>query len=84
MKIRSGFVSNSSSASFVVSLRVLSAMEYRWILDYLHDPNQNTDGWSCHEERDWLKGYTTMDNRGFRRWLKEQDMSDKVKFKDLS
>jgi hypothetical protein len=77
MKIRSGFVSNSSSASFVASMHVLTATEYKSIVDYLTDPLQNEDGWSYRvdEHAALLMGFTVMDNDNFSDWLEKRNIN---------
>lgn len=81
MKLRTGFVSNSSSASFVASMHVLTAGEYIAIKNYMADQEQNVDGWSCHvdEGAGLLTGYTGMDNSAFSEWLEKQGIN-KVRF----
>ena len=61
MKYRQGFVSNSSSASFVVPKHLLSLAEIKAFLDYNYSED-NTDAWLITETKDSLKGYTNMDN----------------------
>ena len=80
MKIRTGFVSNSSSASFVASMHVLSAMEYKAIMDYLASP-ENEDGWSFRvdEVAGLLTGFSVMDNGHFSDWVEKQGIN-KVRF----
>jgi len=81
MKIRTGFVSNSSSASFVASLHVLTEAEKQSIVDYCADPKQNLDGWSCHEDKQTglLTGYTFMDNGDLSDWCEKQGLN-KIRF----
>jgi hypothetical protein len=79
MKIRSGFVSNSSSSSFIVSLKDISASDLKKIFDY--SDNKSTelpicrDGWSFSVEGDVLHGFTIMDNDDLDKYLKEQNIS---------
>jgi len=63
MKIRLGFVSNSSSASFTVKKKHLTPWQIKQILEILPK-----NGWNVREE-DWrgdpcIAGYTIMDNFG--------------------
>ena len=85
MKIRSGFVSNSSSSSFVVSTDALSASELMRLLKY-----QDVDGVPVDEYRDlWqitvdkdkglVEGWTNMDNGDLDEYLKKQHI-DNSKF----
>lgn len=76
MKIRNGFVSNSSSSSFVVALSVLSDDEKKKILDYVPFSNDESvdeyrDHWSIHvdEKHGVLYGFTTMDNGDLSKYL---------------
>ena len=81
MKIRAGFVSNSSSASFVASLSVLTREQIQAIVDYCDDPDQNEDGWSAYVNVSMglLEGYTSMNNGAFSDWLEKQGIN-KVRF----
>ncbi len=78
MKIRNGFVSNSSSSSFVVALSVLNEDEKKKILDYVPFSNEETedyrDHWSIRvdETRGVIYGFTTMDNGGLSKYLGEE------------
>ena len=62
MKIRNCFVSNSSSASFVIPLSALSAEQYYKLLCY--SDNSDRDSWMIDEidSPTSLKGWTVMDN----------------------
>ena len=67
MKIRLNLVSNSSSASFVIPLDVLSITQYNKILNYSEN-NSDKDGWRIGEiesptsKTTYLIGSTIMDN----------------------
>jgi hypothetical protein len=82
VKLRTGFVSNSSSSSFVVSLDKLSAAELKRLIKY-----QDVDGVPADEYRDsWqiivdedkgvVQGWTNMDNGDLDEYLKKQHIDD--------
>jgi hypothetical protein len=79
MKIRNGFVSNSSSSSFVVALSVLTEKERRKILDYEKVSDENSDNdyrdnWSIRvdEYRGVISGFTMMNNGDLSKYLGEE------------
>jgi len=79
MKIRNGFVSNSSSSSFVVALSVLNEDEKKKILGYVSFSNDEStdeyrDHWSIRvdETRGVMYGFTTMDNGDLSKYLGEE------------
>lgn len=69
MKIREGFVSNSSSSSFIISKRKLSALQIAALYNHIQigkdlgieycDPD---DAWSIDEDEDTIRLSTSMDN----------------------
>jgi len=68
MKIRHGFVSNSSSASFTVNMDKLSVRDTAVLMDYPHVAAQEgspfTDYWDIDKDiaRGLIIGSTNMDN----------------------
>jgi hypothetical protein len=69
MKTRSGFVSNSSSSSFLISKHTLSPHQINLILDHIkHGPEffieycEPESAWSIEETKYYIKGHTMMDN----------------------
>ena len=67
MKIRNGFVSNSSSSSFVVSKNDITAMQLTLIKNHSKEGAKYgiqypEDEWSIYETDESLEGYTSMDN----------------------
>lgn len=70
MKHRTGFVSNSSSASFIVAKSQISGLEAAALLAY-NLSEENTDGWSIWEDGDRLRGSTNMDNDALDEYLEK-------------
>jgi hypothetical protein len=80
VKIRTGFVSNSSSASFVVSRSALTETQIALIknhgkvakilfpLDWNNEYN-GVDAWEITETGSEIRGFTTMDNFDMGRFL---------------
>lgn len=78
MKIRSGFVSNSSSSSFIVSLNDISAYALVTIMEYSNSSDiRLRDTWtiSVDMDRGALDGYTSMDNDDLGDYLKKHNIS---------
>ena len=73
MKTRLGFVSNSSSASFVIDKRYTTAEMIQRLKDYCNNigegENQCWDYWVINENEDFVSGFTTMDNGGLYDWI---------------
>jgi len=65
MKFRIGFVSNSSSASFIIHKRHLTQDQIKQILEY----DEPSDSWDMREWEDCIKGWTIMDNGGLEEFL---------------
>jgi len=66
MKVRSGFVSNSSSSSFIVRKAYLSEEE----IDRITDHTDN-DPWRILDMGSVLVGYTSLDNFDMRAFIEE-------------
>ena len=67
MKIRTGFVSNSSSSSFVIDKDKVSDYQRRMIYD--HSGKAGEDAWSIFETETKIHGSCFMDNFSMREWL---------------
>jgi len=71
MKIRNGYVSNSSSASFVISLDMLTDDKIDSIHNHVEEAKKHQsfydfgdveDGWMINTEEHYISGYCVMDN----------------------
>lgn len=80
MKIRSGFVSNSSSSSFVISKNDITYAEGQKLLNY---ENSSSESWSFYENDDTIGGFTIMDNNGLWEYLESINFPiDKIRTKE--
>jgi hypothetical protein len=83
MKTRVGFVSNSSSSSFIISKEKLTENQIYAILNYVEIYNELPDivkqcndmiygaeGWNIEEDDNEIRGYTYMDNFGMFEYLR--------------
>lgn len=71
MKIRNGFVSNSSSSSFVIGKKFLSESDVDAIRDWLGSDENVPDCWTMREQDDDYRFYTIIDNGQFDEWLEQ-------------
>ena len=91
MKMRQGFVSNSSSSSFVIPRDVLSKRQVNKIENHIHFSNgmdteyeENGETWCNHQGDAWsitvdddeVSGYTSMDNFDMRWFLTQIDVDE--------
>lgn len=74
MKIRLNFVSNSSSASFILDKRYLVKEDIKAIKQIakkvLSEDFTHYDIWKITENEEFLKGFTIMDNGYLFDWIK--------------
>ena len=79
MKIRNGFVSNSSSSSFIINLNDITALQSYAIENHIEVANKmgmwasGSDRWDIfiNYEDGYIKGFTIMDNFDMREFLKK-------------
>lgn len=74
MKIRNGFVSNSSSASFVIKLNKLTEQQIEMIKNHrfwgkIYGVEYSDDEWSISINDETISGYTTMANFSITKFL---------------
>jgi hypothetical protein len=76
MKIRHGFVSNSSSSSFTMSAGALSALQLHALIHHIEfarmlrfDNPSDFDEWGISVKDGIVEGYTTMDNFDMQRFM---------------
>ena len=92
MKIRTGFVSNSSSSSFVLNKKELnkeqidSILNYSEVIENLPDNIKKNygwdlgyDHWNIKETDEHIQGWTIMDNMDMMEFLKIIDIDVKDK-----
>ncbi|MEM4261227.1 MAG: hypothetical protein QXG00_08335 [Candidatus Woesearchaeota archaeon] len=85
MKIRMGFVSNSSSSSFIINLDDISAKQLQKIINNPTNNPQHEDykSWNIEVTEKEIKGYTYIDNFDFYNYLIKEVMVEpsKIKYK---
>ena len=65
MKTRNGFVSNSSSSSFVLPKSAITAQQYDDLQEFCIIPvGEWGDSWDINSDRDTVSGFTCMNNSG--------------------
>ena len=75
MKIRNGFVSNSSSSSFIINKEDITGKQYFLIREYQKHISEygiedDEPAWFLEDRGDYLHGSTSMDNFDMEEYLK--------------
>jgi hypothetical protein len=82
MKLRNGFVSNSSSSSFIIPLDMLCSCKIDSIYNHIEEANKHNgyfdfgcigedDAWYISQDEYYIKGDTNMDNFDMYTFLNE-------------
>jgi len=75
MKIRNGFVSNSSSSSFTIDKETLSPLQIKALLAYA-ESEDNWDAWSVNEFDNCMSGFTIMDNGSIEKLMEDLGITE--------
>jgi len=77
MKIRTDFITNSSSSSFIIMKDEITAKELDLIKKYIYS-EENTDGWSLKEYPETFNGFTIMDNGAFWEFIRTHNIREDI------
>jgi hypothetical protein len=87
MKVRTGFVSNSSSSSFMIDKYYLSQEQIDKIKNHIEVSKgmdedfynkDESDAWDITEEEKYIKGFTSMDNFDMYFFLEKIGINEKI------
>ena len=78
MKARTGFVSNSSSASFILKKYHMTEEQIAVIKEYLEGKNMEEDHCAWTEDEELIEGYTSMNNDAFEEFLETTDIQGRA------
>jgi len=78
MKVRNGFVSNSSSSSFIIALTAVTATQVEQIKNHIEEGRKlgiefcsDGDAWNIEVTDTHIRGWTSMDNFDMEEFFKK-------------
>lgn len=82
MKTRSGFISNSSSASFIIDKRYISVLNLQKIKAFCENVGEKKgqcwDRWNITDEEEFVNFWTLMDNGYLEEFMQKLNLSPKA------
>jgi len=76
MKIRNGFISNSSSTSFTIDKNNLTKEQIILIQDHYLDCDDTDDEWFIYDENNEISGHTSSHRFNMKKYLKDVGVPD--------